>query len=65
MNKVKIALASVVVATSMVASTAPALAAPALAAPARPASTTVEQRIAAVKTWLRNLNLNMRLRVVR
>jgi hypothetical protein len=60
MNKVKIALASVVVATSMVASTAPAL-----ATPARPASTTVEQRIAAVKTWLVNLNLNMRLRVVR
>ena len=60
MNKVKIALASVVVATSMVASTVPAL-----AAPARPASTTVEQRIAAVKTWLVNLNLNMRLRAVR
>jgi hypothetical protein len=60
MNKVKIALASVVVAGSMVAG-----AAPAIAAPARPASTTVEQRIAAVKTWLVNLNLNMRLRVVR
>jgi hypothetical protein len=63
MNKVKIALASVVVATSMVASSAPAL-----AAPVRPVALTPEQRIAAIerfKTWMVGLNLNLKLRITR
>lgn len=63
MNKVKIALASVVVATSMVASSAPAL-----AAPVRPAALTPEQRIVAIerfKAWMVGLNLNAKLRIPR
>ena len=63
MNKVKIALASVVVATSMVASSAPAL-----AAPVRPAALTPDQRIAAIarfNAFMVSLNLNLKLRITR
>jgi hypothetical protein len=60
MNKVKIALASMVVAGSVIAGAIPAVA---VAAPAKPAPMTVEQRAAAIqkfRTWILSLNLNFK-----